>query len=174
LLGSHPRGAPRANRHRTAMDSRMDRRTLAAYQPLLAAWASHVHVVPVRRIRQKAHVGPPHPRPAPHHPALRRDARRSTVRVILAIAHELAATPPNREPARERLDAPWHPGERFGQASTGRASGPTFDSMARAGLLRRYWERSRSPALARSLGSSDKWVLSANPTPDSRKWSLDL
>jgi hypothetical protein len=55
-LAGCPRGAPRANRQRPAMDSRMDRRTLLAASLVLAAWASHVHVVPTRRTRRKLHV----------------------------------------------------------------------------------------------------------------------
>jgi len=115
----------------------MDRRTLAAYQPLLAAWASHVHVVPVRRIRQKAHVGPPHPRPAPHHPALRRDARRSTVRVIRAIAQSTQPQPPQ---PRARAWAPRPCLATWGAPRLGldpaRVS-PNLDSLARAGLMGR-------------------------------------
>src|SRR5215470_657134 len=86
-----------------------------------------------------------HPQPGPHYPVLIRDARHSTVRVILAIAqsrqNNLAATAPSREP--ERLDAPWKPSERLDQAQP-RARSPDLDSLAHAGLLGRCWGRSRA------------------------------
>ena len=37
------------------MDSRRTDAPLLPASPVLAAWANHVNVVPVRRIRQKAH-----------------------------------------------------------------------------------------------------------------------
>jgi len=105
-----------------------------------------------------------HPQPGPHYPVLLRDARHSTVRVILAIAqsrqNNLAATAPSREP--ERLDAPCQPGERLDQAQP-RARSPDLDSLAHAGLLGRCWGRSRALRCRGVLARLTSKVLSANP-----------
>src|SRR5215510_15521120 len=67
--------------------------------------------------------------------------------------HDLAATASSRDPARERLYAPWQAGDRFDQASTWRASGPTLTPWLAPGCWEHDARSARGAQCRRQLAA---------------------